>query len=153
MNIKIYRILFIIFLSLTFIVSFSSLGYSLYDVGKGNNTGDLAIFLLSNIVLIALNGYQIFSIIISFKKGGSFMKGFLIDDKDKINKKTIIVINTFLLIILGLFIYSILLLSGLDVPLNTIAKPISYLAMNFFLLLMIDFIFMDLYLLVYKEDN
>ena len=88
MNIKIYRILFIIFLSLTFIVSFSSLGYSLYDVGKGNNTGDLAIFLLSNIVLIALNGYQIFSIIISFKKGGSFMKGFLIDDKEKVNKKT-----------------------------------------------------------------
>jgi hypothetical protein len=124
-----------------------------YQISNTTESEDAIIFSICFLVLIVFNIFQIYSIIKSIKNGGVFLKGFLFNQDNQINKKIFIIINIVLLFAIIGLIYSILLTCGLDIYFSTFPKSLDYLMIGFFNLMMMDIIFADFYPLIEKDDN
>ena len=153
MKIKIYRLVWIICLFVSLLLNIALALLMFYQISNTTESEDAIIFSICFLVLIVFNIFQIYSIIKSIKNGGVFLKGFLFNQDNQINKKIFIIINIVLLFAIIGLIYSILLTCGLDIYFSTLPKSLDYLMIGFFNLMMMDIIFADFYPLIEKDDN
>jgi len=153
MKIKIYRLVWIICLFVSLLLNIALALLMFYQISNTTESEDAIIFSICFLVLIVFNIFQIYSIIKSIKNGGVFLKGFLFNQDNQINKKIFIIINIVLLFAIIGLIYSILLTCGLDIYFSTFPKSLDYLMIGFFNLMMMDIIFADFYPLIEKDDN
>lgn len=153
MKIKIYRLVWIICLFVSLLLNIALALLMFYQISNTTESEDAIIFSICFLVLIVFNIFQVYSIIKSIKNGGVFLKGFLFNQDNQINKKIFIIINIVLLFAIIGLIYSILLACGLDIYFSTFPKSLDYLMIGFFNLMMMDIIFADFYPLIEKDDN
>ena len=155
MKLKIYRIFYLLLLFSTVGLTTYSLVDTILKSLNNENKEECIIFSLCLLVLIVFLIFQIINLIRSFFKGGQFIHYLVFDNKEfEINKKFLIVINILLLLVIGILIYFILILfNDYGLVFNNSFIGIKYLFIDFSITIIINFIFIDLYLLVYKEDK
>ena len=98
---------------------------------------------------------QLYDIIRSFFKGGQFIHYLLFDNKNfDINKKFLVAINIILLLSILIFVYSLIIyFVNLGLIFNNAFIGVKFLLINFSTLVIINVVFIDFYLLVYKQDK
>ncbi len=155
MKLKIYRIFYLLLLFSTVGLTTYSLVDTILKSLNNENKEECIIFSLCLLVLIVFLIFQIINLIRSFFKGGQFIHYLVFDNKEfEINKKFLIVINILLLLVIGILIYFILILfNDYGLVFNNSFIGVKYLFIDFSITIIINFIFIDLYLLVYKEDK
>jgi len=155
MKLKIYRIFYLLLLFSTVGLTTYSLVDTILKSLNNENKEECIIFSLCLLVLIVFLIFQIINLIRSFFKGGQFIHYLVFDNKEfEINKKFLIVINTLLVLVIGILIYFILILfNDYGLVFNNSFIGVKYLFIDFSITIIINFIFIDLYLLVYKEDK
>lgn len=155
MKLKIYRFFYLLLLFSTVGLTTYSLVDTILKSLNNENKEECIIFSLCLLVLIVFLIFQIINLIRSFFKGGQFIHYLVFDNKEfEINKKFLIVINILLLLVIGILIYFILILfNDYGLVFNNSFIGVKYLFIDFSITIIINFIFIDLYLLVYKEDK
>lgn len=155
MKLKIYRITYILLL-------LGALGLTIYSVVdtiiqslNNENKEECIIFSLCLIILCIFIIFQLINIIRSFFKGGQFIHYLSFDNKDfEINYKFYIIINILLVLVIGILIYFILIyFNNFGLIFNDSFVGVKYLFIDFAITIIINFVFIDLYLLVYKQDH
>ena len=152
MRLKIYRIALLITLFSLFFLNMFFVVLTIIKMTKTENISDSILFLLALFVSSACVFLEIFNTFVSFKNGSNFIR-VLCYDKEVLVKKTLGLAGVFLFVFLGLLVYVILLLSGLNLPLSGLADELLYMTVVFFSLICVDAIFILFYPLVASEDK
>ena len=153
MKLLIYRVSLLIALFGVLSGTIYSLVYTFQIAEKYEPKSDLVLFSICFVLLIIFVGLEIFNTIRSFKKGSNFIYPLVINKDESKNKPFLIIINCLLPLLIGILIYSSLIAAGFQISLSTLPFPLILMCINFFSLLIIDLIFIDFYLLLYKEEN
>lgn len=152
MKLKIYRIALLATLFLLFGLNIFFIVLTAINFAHTENISDNILFLLTLLVSAACIFLEVFNTFVSMKNGSNFIR-VLCYEKEVLVKKTLYLAGLFLLVFLGLTIYAILLLAGLDLPLSGLARELLYMIVIFFSLISIDSIFIIFYPLVASEDH
>lgn len=152
MKLKIYRIALLTSLFLLFGLNMFFVVLTIMKMATTDNVSDNILFLLALFVASACIFLEIFNTFISFKNGSNFIR-VLCYDKQTLVKKTLVLAGIFLFVFLSLTVYTILLVSGLDLPLSGLANELLYMVIVFFATICVDAIFILFYPLVAQEDK
>ncbi len=152
MKLKIYRIALLTTLFLLFGLNIFFIVLTSINFAHTENISDNILFLLTLLVSLACIFLEVFNTFVSFKNGSNFIR-VLCYDKDALVKRTLYLAGLFLFVFLGLTIYAILLLSGLELPLSGLARELLFMVVIFFSLISIDAIFILFYPLVADQDH
>lgn len=155
MKLKIYRIFYISLLSLVFGLTIYSIVDTIIKSLTHENKEECIIFSLCLFLLAIFLIFQIINIVRSFSKGGQFIHYLVFDNKEfQINKKFFVIINILLALVIAILVYFVLILfNDFGLIFNNSFIGVKYLFIDFAITIIINFVFIDLYLLVYKEDN
>jgi amino acid transporter len=150
---KTFRIAFIICIIVSIIGFVFGVFYSIYQIASGANISDNILFILCNLIGGIFAFFQIYSLVRSFKVEGHLINDLLYDKDKKFNKPFFIFINIFgCLIFVGL-IYDILLFFITNLPLYSFPASLKILILSFFYLLLVNFVFIDLFPLTLQTKN
>ena len=152
MKLKIYRIALLVTLFLLFGLNIFFIVLTAINFAHTDNISDNILFTLTLLVSLACIFLEIFNTFVSMKNGSNFIR-VLLYDRDVLVKKSIYITIAFLVVFLGLTVYAILLLSGLDLPLSGLARELLYMIVIFFSLITVNSIFVLFYPLVASEDH
>ena len=152
MKLKIYRIALLTVLFLLFGLNIFFIVLTGMRFANTDNISDNILFLLALLVSLACIFLEIFNTFVSLKNGSNFIR-VLVYEKEKLVKKGLYLAALFLVVFLGLTVYAILLLCGLQLPLSGLAKELLYMIVVFFSLITVDSIFILLYPLVADVDH
>lgn len=155
MKLTIYRIFYLISLSSLLGATIYSLVMTIISSLSYENKEECIIFSLCLVVLSIFILLQLYDIIRSFFKGGQFIHYLLFDNKQfDINKKFLVAINIILLLSILIFVYSLIIyFVNLGLIFNNAFIGVKFLLINFSILVIINVVFIDFYLLVYKQDK
>ena len=106
-----------------------------------------------SIILSQLIRSEVYSLIHSFKNGSIFFRNIIENSEKNLNTGLLLFTNLLLVLMIGLFIYSILLALGFDIPFSTFALANDFLISCFSLMAIVNLIFFDLYVLVYDQED
>lgn len=93
---------------------------------------DNVILLISLIILLAIIVMDIINTFVSKTKGSAFIKPLAFDDDKTVNTKFIIFCYIFGVISIGVIVYFILILCGMELFFSTFPRPLAYLIINLF---------------------
>lgn len=152
MKIKVYRIILYVLESLLISSSIALLTLSIIDcINTSADVFDAIMYVICFLIVIAFSILQIINTIMSTKGQNSYLNSLLYEENDKIIQGLYAGFIVFLLIGIGIIVYSSLLIMNLNLPLNEFALPIKYVILDFGLLLLIDCLLVILYPLTKKE--
>ena len=154
MKLKIYHILLLTFLFLTFALTSTLLVLSIIETST--LTGDLTdniLFIVCFILLLAFEVLEIVNTFVSFKTGSAFIKPLTFDDDKKINSPLLTIMTIVALIIMGVMIFFIMTIFDKTLPFGDSPNTLKFLLISFFTLVLVDVLFIDLFPLLGKEDK
>ena len=93
---------------------------------------DNVILLISLIILLAIIVMDIINTFVSKTKGSTFIKPLAFDDDKTVNTKFIVFCYIFGAISIGVIVYFILILCGMELFFSTFPRPLAYLIINLF---------------------
>ncbi len=154
MKIKVYRIILYVFESLLISSSIALLILSIINcVNTSSDIFDAIMYVVCFLIVIAFSILQIINTIMSTRGQNSYLKSLLYEENGKIIQGLYAGFIIFLLIGVGIIVYSSLLIMNLNLPLNEFVLPIKYVILDFGLLLLIDCLLVVLYPLTKKEEE
>lgn len=154
MKLKLYRIFYTFFLIICTLISIGFFSYTVYSIANGlNDKSDNVILIICYAVLLIFNIFQVFSLIRSFKHGSIFYRNIIETQDKKLNKNLLIIINIVLALVIFVLVYTILLSCGLKLPLSDLALANDFLIISFMCCAIVNIVFLDLYSLVYHNEE
>ena len=113
---------------------------------------DNIILLICLLVLLAMLVMDVINTFVSKTKGSTFIKPLAFDDDTTVNTKFIVFCYIFGVISIGVIIYFILILSGVQLFFSTFPRPLAYLIVNLFSLTLLACIAIILFPYVGRSD-
>lgn len=154
MKLKTYRILYTISLIICTLATIAGGIFLIFSIiNEWNDKSDNVILCLCFLVLLVFNMFQVYSLIHSFKNGSIFFRNIIENSEKNLNTGLLLFTNLLLVLMIGLFVYSILLALGFDIPFSTFALANDFLISCFSLMAIVNLIFFDLYILVYDQED
>lgn len=154
MKLSIYRILYIVGLSISLIFSLVSSIFMIYSIANGlNESSDNVILILCFLVLLVFTIFQIYAVVRSMKEGSVFFRGIIENSQKQLNTTLLIILNVLLTFIVAFFIYVICLACGIEMFLSQFPLVYDMLILSFLYLAITNIVFFDLYTLVYKQEK
>ena len=154
MKLSIYRILYVVGLSISLIFSLVSSIFMIYSIANGlNESSDNVILILCFLVLLVFTIFQIYAVVRSMKEGSVFFRGIIENLQKQLNTTLLIILNVLLTFIVAFFIYVICLACGIEMFLSQFPLVYDMLILSFLYLAITNIVFFDLYTLVYKQEK
>ena len=154
MKLSIYRILYVVGLSISLIFSLVSSIFMIYSIANGlNESSDNVILILCFLVLFVFTIFQIYAVVRSMKEGSVFFRGIIENSQKQLNTTLLIILNVLLTFIVAFFIYVICLACGIEMFLSQFPLVYDMLILSFLYLAITNIVFFDLYTLVYKQEK
>ena len=154
MKLSIYRILYVVGLSISLIFSLVSSIFMIYSIANGlNESSDNVILILCFLVLLVFTIFQIYAVVRSMKEGSVFFRGIIENSQKQLNTTLLIILNVLLTFIVAFFIYVICLACGIEMFLSQFPLVYDMLILSFLYLAITNIVFFDLYPLVYKQEK
>ncbi len=154
MKLSIYRILYVVGLSISLIFSLVSSIFMIYSIANGlNESSDNVILILCFLVLLVFTIFQIYAVVRSMKEGSVFFRGIIENSQKQLNTTLLIILNVLLTFIVAFFIYVICLACGIEMFLSQFPLVYDMLILSFLYLAITNIVFFDLYTLVYKQEK
>lgn len=154
MKLSIYRILYVVGLSISLIFSLVSSIFMIYSIANGlNESSDNVILILCFLVLLVFTIFQIYAVVRSMKEGSVFFRGIIENSQKQLNTTLLIILNVLLTFIVAFFIYVICLACGIEMFLSQFPLVYDMLILSFLYLAITNIVFFDLYALVYKQEK
>ncbi|MBE6142170.1 MAG: hypothetical protein E7175_04975 [Erysipelotrichaceae bacterium] len=113
---------------------------------------DNIILLICLLVLLAMLVMDVINTFVSKTKGSTFIKPLAFDDDTTVNTKFIVFCYIFGVISIGVIIYFILILSGVQLFFSTFPRPLAYLIVNLFSLTLLACVAIILFPYVGRGD-
>ena len=152
MKLKIYQNSLIVCLILLALLNVYFIVRTIMLYATTDSIQDNTILLVSLIVLLAMLVMNIINTFVSKTRGSTFIKALAFDDDSTLNTKFIVFCYIFGVISLGVIIYFILILCGLDLYFSQFPRPMSYLIVNVFSLTLLSSVAIILFPYFGKED-
>lgn len=152
MKLKIYQNSLIICLSLLAALNIYFIVRTCMLFPTVESIQDNVILLVCLIFLLAIIVMDIINTVLSRTKGSTFIKPLAFDDDKTLNTKFIVFCYIFGAISIGVIIYFILVLSGVELFFSTFPRPLSYLIVNLFSLTLLASVAIIVFPYVGRED-
>ena len=152
MKLKIYQNSLIVCLSLLAALNFYFIVRTSLLFPSVESVQDNVILLVCLVFLLSIIILGIFNIFVSKKRGSTFIKPLAFDDDQTKNTKFIVFCYIFGVISIGVIVYFILVLSGLNLYFSSFPRPLSYLIINLFSVTLLTTIAVILFPYVGMED-
>ena len=132
MKLKIYQDVLIVCLSLLAALNVYFIVRTAMLFPTVESIQDNVILLVCLIFLLAIIVMDIVNTVISKKRGSTFIKPLAFDDDTTKNTKFIAFCYIFGIISIGVIVYFILILAGVELYFSTFPRPLAYLIVNLF---------------------
>ena len=152
MKLKLYRYAIIVVTSLLILLNLFFIVRTIILMIGQEGLSDYIIILVCLVMLLVILIMHIVNTFVSMKAGSTFIKPLAFDDDATKNTKFIIFCYVFGAISLGVIVYFILILSGMELYFSHFIKPVSFLIVNLFSVTLTDAIFIILFPYLGKED-
>ena len=113
---------------------------------------DYILLLVCLVMLLVILVMHVTNTFISKKQGSTFIKPLAFDNDTEVNTKFIVFCYIFGAISIGVIVYFILILSGMQLYFSHFIRPVSYLIVNLFTVTLTDAIFIILFPYLGRSD-
>ena len=152
MKLKIYQNALIVCLSLLALLNIYFIVRTAMLFPTVESIQDNVILLVCLLFLLAIIVMDVINTVVSKSKGSTCIKPLAFDDDKTKNTKFIVFCYIFGILSIGVIVYFILVLSGLDLFFSTFPRPLSYLIINLFSLTLLASIAIILFPYVGMDD-